>query len=87
MQVPLHPEVLAKSSENLLPDSLIKLQNTHTVAILGVALCLGCDVFDLDIYRNGRLSPEMLRSTVEGLKGSYPRFAAEVTRVLKRGRR
>lgn len=57
MQVPLHPELATSSQDQiLLPEYLIKLQNLFTVVLIALAMCEGCDIFDLDVLKNGKLS-------------------------------
>lgn len=63
MQVPLHP-LLLTHHEQLLAEPLIKLQNLFTVIILAVALAEGSEVFELDIFKGGRLSLERLKERV-----------------------
>jgi hypothetical protein len=43
---------------------LIKLQNLFTVVFVGLAMCEGCDVFDLDVFKGGRLSLDKLRAKI-----------------------
>lgn len=72
MQVPLHP-LLAGHHEQLLSEPLIKLQNLFTVVLIAAALAEGSDVFELEVFKSGRLSLDRLKTKVEELKETHPR--------------
>lgn len=72
MQVPLHP-LLLTHHEQLLSEPLIKLQNLFTVILLAIALAEDSDVFELDVYKSGKLSLDKLKVRVEELRESHPR--------------
>ena len=61
MQVPLHP-LLASHHEQLLSEPLIKLQNLFTVVLIAAGLAEGSDVFELDVFKSGRLSLDKLKT-------------------------
>jgi hypothetical protein len=65
MQVPLHPQLAACWHEHiLLPKSLIKLQNTFTVMLIALAMSEGCEIYNLNVLKSGRLCLEKLRKQI-----------------------
>jgi hypothetical protein len=72
LQVPLHP-FLANSSDHIISDHLIKLQNLFTVISLALGLIDGSDSLEMNLSKNGRLSLDKLVGKIEQLKSTHPR--------------
>lgn len=45
-------------------------------------MCEGRDIFELDIYKNGRLSIEKLKNKIGSLFTSHPKTAKELLRII-----
>jgi len=57
MQVPLHPQLAASWHEHiLLPESMVKLQNMFTVILIALAMSEGCELYNLNVLKSGKLS-------------------------------
>jgi len=79
----MHPKLGETSHDQLfLSDSVIKLQNLFTVVFIALAMCDGCDIFELDIYKNGRLSLEKLKNKIGYLFTTHPKSAKELLRIV-----
>jgi hypothetical protein len=81
LQVPLHPGILALSEHVLLPDALVKEQNSLTVGLIALAMCECCEVADLDIFKRGRLSLSRYASRLNALRTKFPRTLRELEKA------
>lgn len=83
LQVPMHPQLATASQDHLLlPDSLVKLQNLFTVVLIALALAEGCEIYDLDVLKSGRLSLEKVKVRIDSLRDSHPKSAGELMKAI-----
>ena len=52
------------------------------MVFIAIAMCEGRDIFELDIYKNGRLSLEKLKNKIGALFTSHPKSAKELLRII-----
>jgi hypothetical protein len=81
--VPLHPQLATSWHDHiLLPQSIIKLQNVFTVVLTALAMSEGCQLYNLNVLKSGKLSLEKLKKRVEKLGDSHPRTSNELLRLI-----
>ena len=84
--MPIHPEVIAFSHEtSIMPEAIMKVQNNFTIVLLGLGLCVGKEVDELDIFKNGKISLTKVREQIEKASETHPRSSRDMVRILKGG--